>query len=547
MASSKTKDPAPGAHSDHFTMLGYNHGTYYYLPRATGQLVELKIDQHVESRLIGLVPDENFWMGEYGTKDGVSWRMARADLLRRQNAVGVYDPSRIRGRGAWWDRDHAVVHVGDRLIINGKTAPLTTPSKHIYEASIPYPISPENPLSSTDAYQLIEICKLISWEKPINAYYLAGWVALAPIGGALNWRPHIWITAAAESGKSWVMRELIGRILDGIAIGSQSCTTEPAIRGELNNGSLPVVFDEAESKSKVEKLRMDAVVGLARAASTEGGDPIRKSNPDGSVRKTFIRSMFAFSSISYPLTKPEDLRRITPLSIVKDGNLDRFDRLKTLAAKTLTPDFCARFPARSIKMVPIIRANSRVFGAALVDKFKSQGLADQYGMLIAGAWSLFSDRVVSDSEAKAWVEARNADESWTEQRAQQEDSDEIQCLAYILQHVVRASTSRGPVDISVAEMMKISRGSSEDLRHDWAVETLGRLGLRGDPDVMVVSSTHSGIANILKDTPWARNWARTLRRLPGSYPTEQPIRFGAITGRGVEIPYPNQSVVENDI
>ena len=536
---SHSADPAPGTHNEHFQLLGYNRGVYYYLPRATGQLVELKVDQHVESRLIGLVPDENFWRAEYGTKEGVSWRMARADLLRRQNLVGVYDPARVRGRGAWWDRDHAIVHVGDRLLINGKSHPLSYPSRHIYEASIPYPISAENPLDARSSYALIEACKLISWEKPINAYYLAGWIALAPVGGALNWRPHIWITAAAESGKSWVMRELVGRILQGIAVGSQSCTTEPAIRGELNHGSLPVIFDEAESKTKTEKIRMDAVVGLARAASTEGGDPIRKSNPDGSVRKTFIRSMFAFSSISYPLTKPEDLRRITPLSIVKDGNIARFEQLKTFVQTHITDDFCARLPARSIKMIATIRANYKVFGAALVDKFKSQGMADQYGMLVAGAWALFPDKIATAAEAEAWVAARDADESWTEHRVQQEDSDEIQCLAHILQYVVRATTTHGSVDISVAELMKISSGGADDLRQEWAAGTLGRLGLRGDPDIMVISSNHSGIANILKDTAWARNWARTLRRLPGASITEHPVRFGFVRGRGVELPYPD--------
>ena len=167
-------------------------------------------------------------------------------------------------------------------------------------------------------------------------------------------------------------------------------------------------------------------------------------------------------------------------------------------------------------------------------------------MLLAGAWSLFSDKPATPADARAWVEARNAEGAWTEQKAQQEDSDETQCLNYILQHVVRASTSRGNVDISVAELVKLASGDSSDLRHGWSVKTLGRLGLRGDPDCMVVSSTHSGVANILRDTPWARNWGRILRRLPGACPTEAPIRFGAVTGRGVEIPWPTEQPNPDD-
>lgn len=524
-------------HESEFSMLGFDHGVYYYLPKGSGQIVHLKANQHVEANLIEIAPRQ-FWEEKYNSGKGADWKSAANALIRRQHAIGVYNVSRVRGRGAWWDKDHAVVHVGDHVIIKGKALPLSTPSKYIYEASQPYPISPENPLDAKSAYQLIEICKLISWEKPINAYYLAGWVALAPVGGALNWRPHIWITAAAESGKSWVMREIVGRILNGIAIGSQSCTTEPAIRGELNNGSLPVIFDEAESKSKVEKLRMDAVVGLARAASTEGGDPIMKANPDGSVRKTFIRSMFSFSSISYPLTKPEDMRRITPLGIVKDGNIMRFEQLKMLTARIITDEFCARFPARSIAMIPIIRQNSRIFSAAIIEKFGSQGMGDQYGMLLAGAWSLFSDRVATQDEAEKWVAERNAEGAWIEQKAQAEESDEVQCLAYLMQSVIRSQGPRGVIEMSVAELMRISSSTTGDLRQDWAVETLGRYGFRGDVDGMVISSTHGGVGGILKDTPWARNWARTLGRLPGARSTEGGVRFGAVKTRGIEIPYP---------
>jgi putative DNA primase/helicase len=537
-APARPADPTPGSHDQHFTLLGYDHGVYYYLPRASGQVVALRVDQHVEARLIGIVPDENFWMQEYGTKEGVSWRLARADLLRRQHAVGIYDPARIRGRGAWWDRDHAVVHVGDRLIINGKEHPLSHPSKYIYERGLPYPISYERPLQSSQSSRLIELCKLISWDRPINAYYLAGWVALAPIGGATEWRPHVWLTGPADSGKSWVVREIVNRILRGIAIGRQSCTTEPAIRGALSNGSLPVVFDEAESKTKTEKLRIDALVGLARAASTQDGDPIGKANPDGTTREITISSMFLFSSISYPITKSEDMRRITALGITRDGDRARFSKIQSLAAEVITDDFCARLPARSISMISTIRQNSRIFGSVISGHLKSNGLGQQYGALLAGAWSLFSNDIITTEAAKKWVDEQYAVGSWSEQSAQQDESDHTQCLSRIMQHIIKASGSHGMVDISVAELMHIAK-ADDDIRREWASDVLGRYGMRGDPDCMVISSTHSAIASILKDTPWERNWMRSLKNIPGASTTEQPVRFGMVRSRGVEIPYPS--------
>ena len=71
-----------------------------------------------------------------------------------------------------------------------------------------------------------------------------------------------------------------------------------------------------------------------------------------------------------------------------------------------------------------------------------------------------------------------------------------------------------------------------------AGDILGRHGFRGDPDGMVVSVSHAGIAAILKNTPWARNWARTLRRLPDAHATEWGVRFGVDKQRGIEIPWP---------
>lgn len=528
--------------SNAFTLLGFDHGLYYYLPRGSNQIVALRARQHVESELYALA-DATWWeTSRYSNSGKVAWKSAASDLVCRQHLVGIYNASRLRGRGAWWDKDHAVVHVGDKIIINGTDLPLSTPSKYVYESSLPYPISPENPLDRKSAYALIDICKLISWEKPINAYYLAGWTALAPVGGALNWRPHVWVVAAAESGKSTIVRDIVGRILSGIAIGSQSCTTEPAIRGELNNGSLPVIFDEAESKSKTEKLRMDAVVGLARAASTEGGDPIMKSNPDGTVRKTYIRSMFLFSSISYPLTKPEDMRRITPLGIIKDGNLERYEKLKALIARKLTDEFCARFSARSIKMIPIIRTNARIFASVLVNKFNSQGLGDQYGMLLAGAWSLFSDDIVTLDTASKWITEQDMSGAWIEQKIEHsEDTDESQCLSRIKEHVIRAQSKSGPVDRSVAELADVAAERSQDdiLSAGMAADILGRHGIRSNADAIIISVSHAGVAGILKDTQWARNWSRILRRLPGAIASQNPVRFGAVRGRAVEIPHPD--------
>ena len=42
----------------------------------------------------------------------------------------------------------------------------------------------------------------LPFENDIGAVALAGWTTLAPICGALQWRPHVWLTGASGSGPS---------------------------------------------------------------------------------------------------------------------------------------------------------------------------------------------------------------------------------------------------------------------------------------------------------------------------------------------------------
>ena len=300
-------------HGQQFLMLGHDSGVYYYLPRGSGQVKALKVSQHVEAEFIGLCSDENWWREHYGDGKGVSWKMARAALISRQHAIGIYDPSRVRGRGAWWDTDHAVLHLGDRLIVRDQELPLSTPGRYIYESSLPIRINYLKPLSATDASKILRICELASWEKPISAKYLAGWLAVAPVCGALQWRPHIWVHGGSGAGKSWLFNHVVTPLIGSIAQPAQHSTTEAGLRQTLRHDAKPVTFDEADAKDQRGQMRIDSVLELARAASTEGSPAIIKGNPDGNSSTWRIRSAFSFWSVNYSAKLKQDENRITAM------------------------------------------------------------------------------------------------------------------------------------------------------------------------------------------------------------------------------------------
>lgn len=523
-----------------FQILGHDNGVFYYLCAGSGQIIDLRADQHVEGRLIALAPRQ-WWEAEYRTKQGPDWRAAQNALIQKSYAAGIYNPGRVRGRGAWWDRDHAVLHLGDRLIVKGKEVPLSTPGDFIYEAAIPFKINHKNPLDAKSARKLIDICELIAWEKPISARYLAGWIALAPIGGALSWRPHVWITGSSGAGKSWAFNNIIMRIIGTIAQAAQHSTTEAGLRQTLRHDAKPVIFDEAEAKDQRAQLRIDNVLELARSASTEGSPAIIKGSPDGNASTWRIRSPFLFSSINYGVRSKPDENRISALSMLSDGDKDRFAALSKMVADTLTDEYVDRFLARSIKMIPVIRANARIFATASAPVLGNQRAGDQVGALLAGAYSLHSDSVITASEAAKYI----AKQDWQDQKAIVDDTDENKCLSRILQTIVKVQTKSGTFDVSIAKLIDIVRADPNDVTPRVvgaadANDALGMRGIRADKDGLMVSISHNELAKILRDTEWSISWGRTLARLPGATTPNGSQRFQSIRSRAIKIPYSDE-------
>ena len=91
-----------------------------------------------------------------------------------------------------------VIHTGTALIIDGKKRALgLDETEFVYEIGSNLNLSTENPLEVEEAAKLSKVIEKLDWLRPIDGKLLAGWLAIVPICGVLNWRPHIWITAGA--------------------------------------------------------------------------------------------------------------------------------------------------------------------------------------------------------------------------------------------------------------------------------------------------------------------------------------------------------------
>jgi len=528
-----------------FTCLGFNEGLYYYQPDATGQVIALSRSSHTGTNLLSLA-SLPYWETLYPGRSGVNWLSAASSLFQQQAAAGIFSADRIRGRGAWWDAGRSVLHLGDRLLIDGTEQPISKAgqSRFHYQrlASIDLPADLQL-LPDHLGMELIDIASRFHWEVPASGLLLAGWIALAPICGAMQWRPHVWLTASAGSGKSAILDRFIGPLLESLALFPEGNTTEAFIRQQLRADAIPVIFDEAESNEKADRQRIQNILSLARVASSSGRGVIGKGGADGTAQSFTIRSMFLLCSISTALKQGADQSRFAQLTLRNPSFLPKPDRIAHWSAldaditRLCTTEIGHQLLLRMVRQIPIIRDSVAVFRRAAAERFDSQRQGDQYGTLLAGAWSLANSRPATIDDAYQLIDTNN----WDAYREQTE-ADEERCQQQILQHQLRVEGDRGSTySRTIWELLELARGTatSMDIGMATAEAHLGRLGIKADADRIVISNTAKGIRRILEGTPWADCYATVLSRLPGAL-KPGVVRFKALgtVSRAVSLPFP---------
>lgn len=517
----------------HFTCLGFDGDAYYYRPHSTGQVLRLSRSAHTSTNLVALASLSYWEQLAPGNRGGVDWTQAAATLFAIGAQRGVYNPDRIRGRGAWWDEKRTVLHLGDRLIVNGRNHPVLKPfdSRYLYQRmSELHGPGKANPLTDQEALTVCELAERFHWEVPASGLLLAGWVTLAPICGALPWRPHAWLTAAAGSGKSAILDRYVAPLLADMGLIVAGNTTEAGLRQTLRCDALPVVFDEAESNEKSDQVRMQNILALARVASSESHATMLKGSPGGDVTRFNIRSMFLMSSIATALKQGADRSRFAQLTLRSPTELPKDERIKHWEAldqdldRHITSETALRLIARTVQLIPTIRQSVRVFTRVAAEHFDSQRLGDQYGTLLAGAWSLMSSQVATDADARTLIEQND----WEPYSQTTEVPDEQRCIRRILQHQLRVETDDKTCTRTIGELVEIAmhHQADRDVVPSTARHTLERSGLMVDQDAgtLIVSNTAEAIATILRDTQWTHSWGTLLSRLKGATKVG-PTRF----------------------
>lgn len=511
--------PAP------YTVLGHDEGVYYFMSRRGGQVLKYRARDLGTHATLFEIADSAFWTFAYPKKGGeIDLRAATEDLMNQARAVGVFDPGRIRGRGAWLDGEDVLFHMGDRIICNGASVPpQQRAGRFVYPMRQAFATELAEPLSNREAGRLLELCCALNFDNAdANGRLLAGWLVSALACGAMPWRPHLWVTGENGSGKTWLMDNVIEATLGAIALRVDGTSTEPFIRRELGGDARPVIFDEPDTQTRADQQRVQAVINLARHSSSEAGAKVGKASTSGDgVNRAHVRSSFCFSSINVGMTQAADLARTVILTCRKAGTKEEqvadFAKLRRMQAEIITPDFSARLLARTLRLVPVIRANVGTFARAIAAT-GGQRMGDTLGVMIAGAWSLTSDKLVTDAEAAAIV-ARN---QWI---ASVSDSATVtpewrQALDWLLQ--ARAEVAPGnarPERFPVGELIDMAAAAPRDreaLAPAEVAQALARFGISLADGMVRFANTSTAIKTAYAGSPWEDAWKTTLQRADGA-------------------------------
>lgn len=529
-----------------FRVLGHNRGHCYYIPKGTGQVVSLSIPQHERSGyLMGLAPLA-WWERHFGESRGANWKVAGDALIQVAYKLGVWLPERLRGRGVWPEddpdgREGYLIHLGDRVLPPGEGADwlspgdYKSPTHYTYEIQGPLKGPTKTPMDRDEAAWLRSTCRDLFWTESVSGDLLAGWVALAPLCGALDWRPHIWLIGQRGSGKSTIARDLIHPLMADMGLYVVGETTEAGIRHELQADAKPVIFDEAEETEGV-GTRIQRVLALARASSSESDARTLKGTAHGSALQYRVRSMFCFASISASLQQESDKSRVCVLQLKGASEVEAEERQRHWARyqpklSRINERMGRRLLARQLILLrsgELHRTIDRFREAAAV-VMSDQRLGDQYGTLMAGAYLLSNTDAPSADVARELI----ASEDFREHQAENYSEGE-RALSVLTQHMARVQTNKGPLDLTIGQMLVSARPGAtgtHGISQEEAKKFLGQRGLKVDQQgersthILWIANDSTYLKSVFRGMSYARSWRSIFKSLPGAKASDNAVYF----------------------
>jgi putative DNA primase/helicase len=420
------------------------------------------------------------------------------------------------------DERRHVFHFGDHLTVDGIEMPVNDiRSKFLYPTATRLPGPADTALTDADGRKIVDIAKQFRFTSASAYALLCGWIALAPICGALRWRPHVWLTGGTGSGKSTILELFVLKLLGKLALPAQGSSTEAGIRQELSSDARPLVIEESEQNDELAERRIQNILTMIRQASSDSEARTLRGTVTGKSQSFYIRSMTLLCSVQVVLKQQADRDRIAKLSLkpkrdidnrpqdwkFTSGGLKEIEKDKTISNRLLR---------RIINLLPVTLQNVEIFAELAANRLGTQREGDQYGTLLAGCWSLMNSGLVTIPEAEKFID--QFDLAPFVEDSEVEES--TRCLNAFMAATLRTDHGK---DLSIHEVVCAACGFETEgvtIRAEDAKALLRRHQMtivgpkQAEPHdrFLALSNQATSIGKLLNGTPWAADWRGQLLR-----------------------------------
>jgi len=518
----------------------------YYFLNPLGEVHALDAKSMGKGPIAGLFKGRTAWLWwawpRWNAKhtEVVGWEaeQARDALIDACGFTSIYDPDRIRGRGAWRNVDGSLTyHAGDRVFVGGRWLRPGTHDGWIYPGrppmGTPWPVTVLAETGGPFDY-FREVFGTWNWRrKAIDPYLLACWLAQAMIGGALDWRSMVFVTGEKGSGKSSLQKVLLTAAGRG-ALHSVN-TTGAYIYQKQGHDAMPVLVDELEAQAGGITAKVMAIVEIMRTASS--GGRIGRGSSEGEAKDYECRANFAATSINVPPMRGQDQSRFAVL------NLDPFEKASAdgggLDWRAIEENG-RQLLRRMLDGWPRWARTLEAYKRALIEigGHDARG-ADQFGALLAAGHIADRDEDPTKEQLEHWATALKA--SYLTETAHKTD-DWRECLRHLLDVIPEGMRMKNDIRPNLGARLAQFR------RQPGGLEDLARLATsvgcaisfkKGDVQTwenarLFIPYSHPETAKLFAGTTWAGIpgaggvWHTTLQRAPVD------VAWVAVCGGGLD-------------
>lgn len=533
-----------------FKIVGTSAKSIYFYTEETCQLMDYRKSSLGKAQLLTIMPREDWGAMFPKSEGGIGWDGATDHILRMSAERPIFSSDLIRGSGAWIDKGRVVVNTGKKILCNGEEFSLFGfDSDYVYEraSELPYTITRPNDTGK----ELLDICLSLDWQKNISGYMLAGWLLLSPFGGALNWRPHIWVNGPKGSGKTYIIQNIVIPTLGKFPVNALGSSTAAGVRQSIGKGTRPFVCDEMEGDDKKQLELIQDKLTMARQSSSgsDNAGAVLQGTADGDGTEYKYQSMWLAASIGVTLKYGADSDRWSLLTLANPAGKNHskrageFEELKKMC-EVLTPVWVNGLHSRSLNIFSNIAEAIEVFVIQVANLTGTRRSGDQIGTLLAGAYMCDHDTPPSASDARVWLEkfdlgsvVKDADKGDDEARVLDEIltySIEIRKDKFSIGSLIMYwYTTYNENEIDGFDKVSYNFDGLDIVKSalmEWGIKLVEK-----DGGSVYIAAGHLKIKQIMRDTPWAENYQDMLTQLDFSGPITGPVRFGPIQKRYIAL------------